>query len=212
VNDDPRTKALQEWNRLARENTENAIVTSMLESVGKSSSPIESFTDWMLIATGAIASFILTNTEKVLPFVGKQALTYGGLLLCTSFTCGLLSKIFALQVKIGQQAGEAAKTTFAEHLEKHKIEEEKIKEGAKFWGITIDTGVRLELILTKFLAAMPAIPRYLTNRTLKKYQGNIHLGQIILLRNFNRQGIFAFLQGILLVFFFGLQFICGAFQ
>lgn len=48
MNNDPKTEPLKEWNRLARENTENAIVSSMFEAGSKSSEPIKQFSTWLL--------------------------------------------------------------------------------------------------------------------------------------------------------------------
>jgi len=63
----PKTEPLHEWNRLARENAENAIVSSMFESVFKASEPIDTFSTWLLVGTAAVASFMITNAEKAKP-------------------------------------------------------------------------------------------------------------------------------------------------
>lgn len=59
MSNDPRTEPLEEWNRLARENTENAIVSSMFEASAKACEPIEQFSTWLLLGAAAISSFLL---------------------------------------------------------------------------------------------------------------------------------------------------------
>jgi hypothetical protein len=80
--DDPRTEPLREWNRLARENTENAMVASMFEAVSKASEPIETFSTWLLLGTAAIASFLITNADKVLPLIKPKGFSVCGVFLC----------------------------------------------------------------------------------------------------------------------------------
>lgn len=74
MSDDPRTEPLKEWNRLARKNTENAIVSSMFEATAKSSEPMERFSSWLLVGTAAIASFLIANSDKLLPLISKEGL------------------------------------------------------------------------------------------------------------------------------------------
>jgi hypothetical protein len=62
MNEDPRTEPLREWNRLARENTENAIVSSMFEASTKSSTLIEKFSTWLLVGAATVASFFIINS------------------------------------------------------------------------------------------------------------------------------------------------------
>lgn len=71
---DLKTEPLLEWNRLARENTKNAIVSSMFEAAMKSSDYIETFITWLLVAAAAVASFLIGNAEKLIPFTSKIGL------------------------------------------------------------------------------------------------------------------------------------------
>jgi len=47
MTEDSMTEPLKEWNRLARENAENAMVSSMLEAGARASKPIEAFATWL---------------------------------------------------------------------------------------------------------------------------------------------------------------------
>jgi len=194
--DDPKTEPLREWNRLARENTENAIVSSMFEAASKASAPIETFATWLLVGTAAVASFIITNADKLLPLVKQRGFITCGAFLCFSCVFGLLSKIYALLCKIGIDTDVAVRKTFLEHLAKYEDEEKKIKEGAEFWGINLQTGIRLERILTEFYAPLPKLTVWLAVRHLKRNAGNPQIGYLPIIKNLNTQGMLAFLQAL----------------
>ena len=196
MTDDPRTEPLREWNRLARENTENAIVSSMFEAESKACEPIETFSTWLLVGTAAVASFLITNADKLLPLVKQNGFITCGAFLCSSCVFGLLSKMYALRCKIGIDMGAAVRKTFLEHLAKYEKEEEKIKEGAALWGINLQTGIRLERILTEFYAPQPKWVVWFAKRQLKKNAGNPQVGYLPLIKNLNTQGILAFLQAL----------------
>jgi len=208
--DDPRTGPLREWNRLARENTENAIVSSMFEAASKASEPIDSFSTWLLVGTAAIASFLIGNTDKLLPLITNQGFLVCGALLCLSCFFGLTSKIYALRCKIGIEVGDATRKTFFEHLSVYKKEEEKIQEDAKFWGISLETGIRMERVLSEFYKPQPKIIAWLATRLLKKNEGNPQIGHVLLISMLNKQGIFSFVQALLFLGFLFAGFIYAA--
>ena len=87
---------------------------------------------------------------------------------CFSCLFGLLSKMYALLCKIGIDTDVAVRTTFLEHLAKYEEEEKKIKKGAEFWGINLQTGIRLERILTEFYAPCLNWQSWLAERHLKR--------------------------------------------
>ena len=66
ASDDQKTEPLREWNKLARENTENDIVTSLFEVMGNTSAPVEKFSTWLLVGTVATGAFLLTNSSHLL--------------------------------------------------------------------------------------------------------------------------------------------------
>jgi hypothetical protein len=208
--DDPRTEPLHEWNRLARENTENAMVASMFEAASKATEPIDTFSTWLLLGTAAVASFFITNSEKLLPLIKTSGfLTCGGF-LCISCFFGLLSKIAALGCKISSDVGITVKETFIAHLSKHKEEEKKIKEGAEFWGVDIQTGIRLDRILAEFYTPQPKWIVWLAYRQLKKYAGNPQIAGILQIKRLYKQGMFSSLQSLFFLGFLVAGFIFAA--
>lgn len=207
---DPKTEPLREWNRLARENAENAIVSSMFEASFKASEPIEVFSTWLLVGTAAVASFFITNADKLLPFIKHSGFLYCGIFLCISCLCGLISRMFALRCKIQIEAGNAVRKTFAEHLAKHQAEEEKIQKDAELWGITLETGVRLDRLLSEFLKPLPRWVTWLVNRQFKKNASNPQIGYLPVINGMQWQGSFAALQAVAFLGFLVLGFYFAA--
>jgi len=207
---DPRTKPLLEWNRLAQENTENAMISSMFEGVLKASEPIEAFSTWLLIGTAAIASFFVSNADKLLPVISRSGFITCGAFLCLSCFFGLLSKIFGLRCKVMSEIGTAVKKTCLEHLAKYNEEEEKIQKVAEFWGITLLSGIRMDRVLQEFLVPFPSWVKWLIMRNLKKNGGNPQIAHLLHVKNFQAQGMHAFFQSLCFLGFLGAGFVFTA--
>jgi hypothetical protein len=210
MTDDPRTVPLHEWSRLAQENTENAMVSSMFEAAVVASEPIDSFSTWLLLGTATVGGFIISNADKVIPLLTKTGFVTAGILLVLSCVFGVLSKALALRMKVMKETGARVKATFLEHLAKYEEEEAKIEEGAKFWGITIQTGVRMDRILEEFYKPLPAWARWLGRRHMEKNKGNPQIQYLPLIKTMNGQGMFAFVQVLLFIAFLGAAFIFAA--
>lgn len=210
MDEDPRIAPLLEWNRLARENTENAIVSSMFETAALSSEPIDNFSTWLLIGSASIASFLIVNIEKVLPFVGQAGFLASGAFLWVSCVLGLLSKIYAVRCKVAGEIAQSVRETFQAHLRAYEQEEERIQEGAKFWGITLQSGVRIERILPEFLAPLPKPFRWLAMRQLRKDERNPQIGYLYRFRALMKQSALAFFQSLAFLGFLATAFVCAA--
>lgn len=194
MTDDPRTQPLKDWNRLARENAENEIVSSMFEILLATSEAIETFSTWLLVAAAGIASFLVTNVEKVAPFVQVSGFKALGAFLIASCVFGLVAKGFALWCRVGRESTPKTKEILVAHLTKHQEEQEKIRKGAEFWGITVETGIRLERVLQEFLKPAPFWIKLFTLRFLRKHQDNPQVGHLLALKTYNALGLFTFLQ------------------
>jgi hypothetical protein len=207
---DPRTESLRKWNELARENTENAIVSSMFEAAAKASEPIEIFATWLLVGAAAVASFLITNADKLVPLVTKRGFLVCGAFLCLSCVLGLLSKIFALRARIGRELGAAVRNDFLGHLSKYKEEEKRIKDSAESGGIKLETGIRVERVLTEFYKPFPRVTVWLMKRHFQKHAGNPQIGYLLLMRNLQLQGFLAFFQAVSFLSFLIAGFIYSA--
>ncbi|MBT9589628.1 MAG: hypothetical protein IV089_01715 [Thiobacillus sp.] len=199
--DDPRTESLREWNRLARQNAENAIVSSMFEASFNASKPIEKFSTWLLVGTATVAAFFITNADKLLPLITQAGFLICGAFLCASCLLGFISRMYALRCEIQIETGAAVRKTFAEHLAKHQEEEKKIEESAGAWGITLETGIRLERVLSEFFSPLPRWVAWLVNRQLKKHMNNPQVGYLPVIKGLQWQGVFALLQALLFLGF-----------
>jgi hypothetical protein len=206
MTDDPRIESLIEWNRLSRENTENALVASMFEASHKAIEPIDTFTTWLLVGTAAVASFLVGNADKLVPIIGTSGFLACGILLCVSCLFGLLSKMFALLGRVWYEAGTAVKETFPILLAKHDETESQIQERAESLGVTIDSGIRMSRVLQEFVAPLPFWARWAVSRNLKKHGHNPQVGYISRIKNLNRQGVCAFLQAMTFLSFLLVAF------
>ena len=210
MTDQQRLEGLVEWNRIARENTENAIVSSMFEASSEAIVPIESFATWLLVGAAATASFLLGSSDKLVPIIGSKGFLWCGLLLGASCLCGVLAKAFALRATIGQKVGVAVNQTFQAHLQAHEQDEQKIQQHAMTLGITLESGINMERVLSEFLAPMPPWVTWLVRRSLKKNGSNPQLAYLPRIKNMNRLGLFAFLQALAFLAFLVLGFASAA--
>jgi hypothetical protein len=210
MHNDDRTRPLREWSDLARENTENAIVSSMFEATEKASEPIENFSTWLLVAAGAVASFLISNADKVIPFISKTGFIICGAFLCLSCTFGLLSKVFSVRVRIGIETKAAIQETFSQHLVKYQKEESEIQDGAKFLGITLQTEIRLDRVLREFMAPYPGWVRWLASRHFIKHAKNPQIAHILQAKGLYAQGMSTFFQAICFIGFLGAGFVFAA--
>ena len=96
---DPRIQPLLEWNRLARQNAENAMVSSMFEAGFQASEPIEAFSTWLLVGAAAVASFLIANADKLVPFIGSLGFFVCGCLLCLSCVSWHAFESFGVEVQ-----------------------------------------------------------------------------------------------------------------
>jgi hypothetical protein len=192
---------LEEWNRLERENTENAIVCSMFLAGVKTSSAIDDFTTWLLVGSAAIGAFFITNADQLIPVISSNGFLVIGMLLCASSLLGIVSKIYGVLCRIGLGVTEAVQETFQKHLEKYAEVEDEIQETAIKSGVSIDTGIRIERVMSEFLKPMPKLVKWMINRQLIKGYTTPQSGYYILVNRFNLQGFFAFLQAILFLSF-----------
>lgn len=206
MTNDPHIASLIEWNRLSRENTENALVASMFEASHKAIEPIDTFTTWLLVGTAAVASFFVGNADKLVPIIGASGFLACGILLCVSCLFGLMSKMFALLGRVGYEAGTAVKETFPILLAKHNETESQIQERAEALGISVDSDIRMERVLQEFIAPLPFWARWAVARNLKKHGNNPQVGYISRIKNLNRQGVCAFLQAMTFLIFLLVAF------
>ncbi|QLI80833.1 hypothetical protein HZU75_04405 [Chitinibacter fontanus] len=197
---------LQTWNELNRKNTEDDVIKSMYEACAKSSEPVDLFVTWLLVGSAAVGSFWVVNSDKLVPYIGKTGFMWCGLFLCVSCFFGLLSKMYALQIKVRTEIISALNAVMQGRLDLHDQQEQKILEAARLHGVELETEIRVERIFSVFLSPLPA---WLRNREIRKAAKNglePHAGHRPLLRFLAFQSFYLSLQSL---GFFG--FLCAGF-
>lgn len=201
VSDDQKTEALREWNRLARENTENDIVSSLFEAISNTSAPVEKFSTWLLVGTVATGAFLITNSDQLLDLTNKNGFIWIAAFICLSCTFGLVSRIFALICSIQIDVSKNARRVFFAHLEKHEADEEQIQKSSDFWGITLETGIRTERVLAEYMKPMPKLIIWYVNWKSNRTPKDLHADQHLFVKSLNKQSLFAFLQSLMFLGF-----------
>ena len=196
---------LLEWNRLNKENAENALTSAMFSSLVATSPIIDQFSVWLLAGTGATAALLVANADKLVPFLGDFGFRICGAVLVVSAICGLISKARAVQCQIGIENEQRVRELMRPILDKHAHDEEKILEFAEARGVPVETELDMGRVITEFAKPFPKWVGCLLGRHLAKHSGNPQIGYLLPIRFYMSQSFFAFLQ----VFFF-LGFICAA--
>jgi hypothetical protein len=182
------------WNKLARENAENAIVASMFEAGFKSSKPIETFSTWLLVGTTAVAAFLITNVASIVPFIGSSGFKTCGSFLLAACLFGLIARIYGLIASVRIDVVAAIKETLIEHLTAYGEEADEIKKNAALVGVTLETGVRMDRVFDLFLLHMPLIVKWMTARAINKYPKGPHMGYWLVVGTLHRQFTYTGLQ------------------
>lgn len=192
---EPLLSQLSQRNRLNIENTENAMVSSMFKAFSKASEPLNAFCTWLLVATAAIASFFISNADKIIPILQKNGFFWCGLFLCISCICGVLAKYFGLNSKISLEVSNSVKEAeIINILEKYNHECSEIEKCSESSDINIQTNLDIDRIREKFLEPMPRLYKWHTNRFFEKNKNNPHIEYLLIIKNINRQSCFVVLQ------------------
>ena len=203
-------EALVRWNELSRANVENELVSTMFDGAFKAHEPIDTFTTWLLAGTGAVASFVLGNADKLIPFLGKSGFVTAGVLLCLSGLFGLTSKVFGLRFKAANEASAALKAAFISKLQAYEPTENQIQSAAAAQGLQLETEIRMQRVLEQFFSVLPRWVKWLALRQVRKNAGHPQIGYISRVKSLHAQGVCAFLQALLFIGFLAAGFIFPA--
>lgn len=196
---------LIEWNRLNKENAENALTSAMFSSLVSTSPVIDRFSSWLLAGTGATAALLVANADKLVPFLSNTGFRVVGALLVVSAVFGLLSKTRAVQCQIGTENDQRVRELMRPILDKHLQDEEKIQQAAEARGLPLATELDLGRVIAEFAKPFPRWVGWLLRRHLAKHAGNPQIGYLLPVRFYISQATFAFLQVVSF-----LAFVCAA--
>lgn len=202
--DHPSSDPLFEWNRLNKENAENAIASLMLRNLVSATHVFESYCTWLLAGTGATAALFVANVESVLPYLSAAGFKWCGLLLVTSGVCGIVSKYLSLQCQFSDLSNARLQPALQSIFDRFNVDSDKIEAQASARGVTLDTELDMGRVITKYARSFPRWVAWLLSRHLRKHAGNPQIGEVLPIKFFIWQGVFLFLQIVLFLFAIGV--------
>ena len=139
--------SLDEWAKINRKNAEIGFIEGLFTGALVSSSIIDKFSTWLLAGSGAIASLMVANFDKLSPVLGGITFKHSIYILVISALFGFLAKYKSIHCQIILATGEEIKKRILPVLEKHEEDEEKITDMAKQNEIDVNTSMDREYVL-----------------------------------------------------------------
>lgn len=189
---------------------ENVIVQSMFDTLPGSIQPLETFSTWLLVCTGTVASFLIANAENVLPYISKSGFLVGGILLCMSCLFGLLSKMYAVRCEICVRAKNAALEATKNHLLAFQQQVNELKQLDPSATYQQNLSLDVERIRDNFLAHFPNWVQKRARKKLNANKDHNNIGHKMIAKNICYQSIFASLQSVFFLAFLACSFIFAA--
>lgn len=163
-------EAKENLNNLAKI-TNNIAETRLTEilfgEILKSSPIFDKFSTWLLIGTGATASLMITNLEKISPIVGRTNLKDSIYLLTVSALLGFLAKFKYIHCQTMLAINEQMKEQILLALGKYNREIEEINNLAKENNHKIETNLDFENVINNFTKAFP---RFTHSKLFKEFK------------------------------------------
>ncbi len=204
MSDDP----LLEWNRLHIENTENAILESLVESISGSVIILDRFSDWVSILTGATFVILISNIQSILPYLSVNGFKFSALMLVISAILGIASKYFSMLCQINIESTKSTKDAVISLLEKHSIDEEKIINAAEEQGIQLKTDIDFPKVADRFYRLFPKCTYWFFIRKNKKIMESLDSRLKLSTDNFFWFSMLPVFQAIFYVFFI-ISIVCS---
>ena len=118
---------------------------------------IDKFSMWLLAGTGATAALMITNLDKIVPFLGVAGLKTSLSILIISALCGFIAKYKALNCQILQEVRKEIEKRVKPVMEKHETDEEKILKMAEEHRLEVETEIDVNIISSEYCKAFPEI-------------------------------------------------------
>ncbi|MFW0767068.1 hypothetical protein ACN0IV_14665 [Trabulsiella odontotermitis] len=90
---------MEKWDSLIHSNFQRGMLDSMSQATIEATYVIDKFSMWLLVGTGATASIIIANLDKIIPYIGKGGFKLAVILLALSSLCGVVAKIYSIGVE-----------------------------------------------------------------------------------------------------------------
>jgi hypothetical protein len=192
---------LIEWNRLNKDNAEQALVSVMFMNIVSRSPQIDTFSTWLLAGTGAAATLMIANIQNMIQAFGRHGFKVTLSMLAISSLLGVLAKCVYIFFQTGGETQEKLLQQIKPILDKHHEDEQKIIESAKTRGLFLKTELSMEKVLSDFAAPFPKLPRWFMTRYLIKHKDNRQVGHLLPIRMFQWQSSLSLLQGLAFISF-----------
>lgn len=194
--DQHQTDPLVAWNRLNRENAEQAFASALFMSMAHTSPAVDKFSLWLLAGSGASGALLISQIEAVLPH-----LTAGGFKMCLFFLVisavfGFMAKYKSLRCQIQAEMQSKLNELLVPIFAKHGDDEEKIQEYARQRGIALGTEINFSNVVAEVARPFPFWVKWLILRQVKKNQGNRQAGYHIAAKAYFGQLRYTFWQAV----------------
>ena len=192
---------LLEWNRLNKETAEHGVVKAMFNSMVNTNPIIDKFSMWLFAGTGATGALLITQIDSVIYNMSLYGFKSCMFMLIVSSIFAFIAKFFSLHCQIGNEAIPALLEK-AEHIAKNYKENKKnIEERAKEQGIELETNISMDNIMKEYIRPFPIWTRWMINHSFRKAKDVPLLAYHSMIRAYNYQSIFTFLQALMFIGF-----------
>ncbi|MEK6791012.1 MAG: hypothetical protein AABY45_04845 [Deltaproteobacteria bacterium] len=198
------TDPLLEWNRLNKENAEQALVSATFKCMADTSPIVDKFSMWLLAGTGASGALLISRIEAVIPHLTATGFKWCLFFLIVSAILGFLAKYKSLRCQIQNEVNTKLTELMPAIFAKHKEDKTEIQEYAKQRGVALETDISLSKVIAEFAKPFPFWVRWLIERQVIKNQGNRQAGFHVAIKAYSGQLFFTFWQAV-----FFLAFLCA---
>jgi len=195
------TTAVEEWNSLNKENTEQSFVSSMFQSMTETTSVIDKFSTWLLAGSGATGALLITQIDSVIPNLTEIGFRLCLVIIALSAIFGFIAKYYSLRCEIQNKTQVKMLELITPILEKHYQDEVTIKDFATKEGLQLDTQVDFHLIIVEFSRPFPKLIQWLIKRKLDKVGMDRQAGFHIAAKVYMLQILWTFLQASMFLIF-----------
>ena len=199
--------AVVEWAAQERQIAEDHITRAMFNALLETTELLEKFSIWMLVAAGAVGSFMIGNAAAVTDALGRIGFISCGMLLVGSCAFGLAAKFLSVQLAMQKLMQKHIESTMLRHLAEYDNKVKEIEKSAKIQGIEVETEIRIDSATQRFFSFFPSIHRRISGYFLSKIEPDPLMAYVIPAKLYFIQGIAIFFQALLFLGFLGSGFI-----
>lgn len=163
--------ALFDWNRLNKENHENLAASKIYEALLTTfPASLEAYLSWFTAGVGATLALLLSNVDKIAPYLGAHAYARAIAAFGISVVAGAAGKLTATYVIGAMAMSKQITADISDTLAKFDIEAAKIQGVAKQQRIHISSDFDLASLMEKVGSQMSWIQRIIRSITMRRME------------------------------------------